>query len=59
MVSMIFSVRNSVTCPILRRMLGYNTDQQLPSLVSSHDNWRLSVPSWHEYVQCVMRCMPM
>ena len=50
---------NNVNYPILRRMLGYNNDQQTSPLVSSHDTWHSSVLTniGMSMFNNVMRCM--
>ena len=54
-------MHNTVTYPILRRVLGYTNDQQLRALVSPHDTYvqvRLLVSGMIVF-NSVMRCMPM
>ena len=52
---------NSVTCPVVRHMLGYTYGQQTSSLVSSHDTWRSSALTniGMSMFGNVMRHMPM
>ena len=52
---------NSLTYPILRRILGYINDQQISSLVSPHNTWHSSALTniGMSMFNNVMRCMPM